>query len=361
ELCVLTPDRWKHYGKWRRPVVIDQPKFRYEIGKVRWPWMGPAQFYLHYYPQLATLLREFQPDIIDLWEEPWGLVSAQACRLRNQMLPQTKIVCETEQNLEKTLPFPFERFRRYTLSNADFVIGRSDEAIEIVRRKGYRGPARMVPNGVDLDLFRPLDRDECRRKLNLNRFTLGYVGRLVEEKGLADLLEAMGMLGDGADLLLVGSGSFEASLRQKVNALKLDDRVRFVPACPLNELPVVMNALDVLVLPSRTTHRWKEQFGRVIVEAHACQTPVIGSDSGAIPNVIGEAGLVFPEANPSALAAAVRQLIDDPERKIRLGKLGRSQAERSCSWQRIAQQMVGIYADLLDEPGSATQFSVASA
>jgi glycosyltransferase involved in cell wall biosynthesis len=153
ELRLLTPDRWLHYGQWRAPQVPAQATFRYQVGKVMWPSAGPAQSYLHWYPALARLLREFRPDIIDLWEEPWSLVSAHTCWLRGRLLPQAKIISETEQNINKKLPPPFEQFRSYTLRHADYVVGRNSEAIELVRGKGYGGPASVVPNAVDAELF----------------------------------------------------------------------------------------------------------------------------------------------------------------------------------------------------------------
>lgn len=90
DLRVLIPDRWKHYGKWRSPDPVPPDEFNCSIGRVAWPWIGPVKYYLHWYPQLSALLREFRPDVIDLWEEPWGLVSVQTCRLRDKLLPAAK-------------------------------------------------------------------------------------------------------------------------------------------------------------------------------------------------------------------------------------------------------------------------------
>lgn len=345
-LRVLTPDRWLHYGKWRGAERPERASFQYEVGNVACPWAGPAQSYLHWYPQLHRLLTEFRPDIIDLWEEPWGLVSAQVCRLRDRLLPHAKIVSETEQNIDKSLPFPFEAFRSYTLRHADFVVGRNAEAVRIVQRKGYSGPAEVVPNAVDAGLFRPLDREACRRALGLSGFVAGYVGRLVEEKGLADLVDALAHCPGQINLLFVGSGPLQAELEARVRERNLGWRVRFLPACPLDELPRIMNALDVLVLPSRTTARWKEQFGRVIIEAHACATPVIGSDSGAIPDVVGRAGIVVRERHPQALAVALRRLAASPDRARELGALGRAQVEENYTWEQVAERMRSIYLTL---------------
>jgi glycosyltransferase involved in cell wall biosynthesis len=360
DLHLLTPKRWMHYGKWRDAEAPLSPKFQTTIAPVRFGWAGPAQYFLHYYPSLPRLLKTFQPDIIDLWEEPWGLVSAHACRLRNKLLPQAKIISETEQNINKVLPFPFEGFRRYTLRHADYAVGRNREAIDVIRSKGYAGPAEVVPNAVDTTLFRPLDRAQCRAEIGRqiaaienqksstataieNAFLIGYAGRLVEEKGLMDALDALPNSPPQAHLLLLGSGPQQEALRQRAAELHLESRVHFLPARPLEQLAAFMNALDVFILPSRTTARWKEQFGRVIIEAHACGTPVIGSDSGAIPDVIADAGLVVPEKNLQAAAEAICKLAVAPELARQLGLKGMENARNYFTWQRVAERMATIY------------------
>ena len=358
ELRVLVPDRWHEYGGWRTAQPPVESGYHYQIGKVRWPWSGPGQWYLHWYPELAQTLRDFQPDIIDLWEEPWGLVSAQTVWLRDRLAPQAKIISETEQNIAKTLPPPFESFRSYTLRQADFVVGRSAEAVENIRAKGYGGPAAVVPNAADINLFQPMNRTECRRALGLSGFVAGYVGRLVEEKGLADMVAALDHCPSDVNLLFVGSGSFQSALKQQAAALGLADRVRFLPSRPQEELPQVMNALDTLVLPSRTTPRWKEQFGRVIIEAQACETPVIGSDSGAIPDVIGQAGLIFPEGNSEALASAMLALYAAPDQARERGKIGRRQTEDHYTWAHVAERMWHIYQEALAVQPAKKQYVV---
>jgi len=350
ELCVLVPDRWRDYGRWRRPDEPASPPYRFEKGRVMWPWAGPAQFYLHWYPGLGRLLRDFRPDIIDLWEEPWGLVSAHACWLRRRLAAGCKIVSETEQNIDKHLPPPFEHFRKYTLRNADFVIGRNREAIEIVRRKGYRGPAEVVPNAVDPDLFRPMDRQACREKCGIQGFTAGYAGRLVEEKGLDDLLDAAAMCSRPVNVVIVGEGPHREHLEKKAAQAGLQGRVRFLPALPFQELPEFMNAIDVFVLPSRTTRRWKEQFGRVIIEAHACGTPVIGSGSGAIPEVLGDGGWVVPERDPAALARALEEAGAGEVTPQRRDELAR-RARESFSWRAVAATYASIYLRLTANTG----------
>jgi glycosyltransferase involved in cell wall biosynthesis len=355
ELKVLIPEKFNHFGSWRQAETPPpDAEYSWNIERVALPWLGPAQNYLHFYPSLPKILRAYQPDIIDLWEEHWSLVSAQACWLRNRILPRTKIIAETEQNLEKKLPPPFENLRSYVLKNADFCIGRSDEAVQVLRAKGFSGQAQAVPNAADADLFRPLDRAACRQLLNaeldtnFDGFLVGYVGRWVEEKGLLDLLEALALCPRDVGVLLAGSGPLEEQMKLRARELKIAERVFFLPHRPPHKLPQVMNALDVLVLPSRTTARWKEQFGRVIIEAHACATPVIGSDSGAIPAVIGDAGLVFSEGDARAFADAIQTLKNDPECARRMGATGRAQVEAKYTWARVAEQMHSIYKRVLE-------------
>jgi glycosyltransferase involved in cell wall biosynthesis len=347
ELRVLVPDRWRHYGRWRTPDVPAESEYEYQVGRVRLPWAGPAQFYLHWYPDLPGILSEFKPDVIDIWEEPWSMVSAQVCRLRNRLLPRAKIVSETEQNIKKTLPFPFERFRRFTLRNADFVVARNKEAVQVVRSKGYEGETEVVPNAVDAELFRPLDRHACRQRLGLEGFVAAYVGRLVEMKGLMDILDALPSCPKEARILFVGSGPFQPDLERRVEELGVQEQVRFMPARPLQELPEIMNAIDTLLLVSRTTTGQVEQFGRVIIEAHACATPVIGSTSGAIPSVVGDGGLVVQERNPEAIAQAITYLEANPSRAREMGRIGRRQVDSQYTWARVAGRMADIYRRVL--------------
>ena len=349
DLCVLVPQRWKHYGHWRDPAPADRgASYRLEVGKVRVPWLGGGiGFYLHWYPGLAKLVRDFKPDVIDLWEEPFGLVSAQACRVRRRWAPHALLLTETEQNINKHLPLPFEKFRSYTLSQADWAIGRSNEAVEVLRQKGYRGPSTVVPNAVDADRFRPMDRDACRRSLGLgSNFIVGFVGRLVEEKGLGDLLAALRLCPPDVSLLIAGEGPLQSTL--EAAAAVPGGRIRLLGQLDPSTLPAMMNAVDVLAVPSRSLPRWKEQFGRVIIEAHACGVPVIGSTSGAIPNVVRDGGLVVPEHSPAGLADAIQRLHGDPALARRMGEAGRSQALACCTWQRVAEQMRDVYQQMLD-------------
>lgn len=353
DLRVITPDRWRDYGRWREVQMPADPSYALQVEKVRLPWSGPGQWYLHYYPRLGDTLRSFRPEIIDLWEEAWGLVSAHTCWLRNRLLPSARIVSETESNIPRTHPFPFTQFRTYTLRHTDYAVARQNEGVSVLRVKGYTGPVEVIGNAVDPDIFRPLDREACKRALGVSGFVVGYVGRLIEAKGLMDLVEALPATPAAVSLVFVGSGDFQGALERRVAELGLADRVRFFPPRKMEELPAVMNALDALLLVSRTTATWKEQFGRVIIEAHACETPVIGSDSGAIPEVIDQGGLVAREGNVADIAAAIRRLHEDPALARQMGRTGRAQVEERYTWRRVSERMRDIYLKVMQSPGGA--------
>ena len=342
DLTVLVPDRMRTYGQWQSAETPENPRFRYVVGRTRWRSILNQWYLQHYTDALPRLLRETQPDIVDIWEEPWGLTCAQAVRLTRRFCPRARILIETEQNIYKRLPPPFRLFQDYTLRRADFLVARSTEALAVARRKGYKGPAEIVPNAVDCALFRP-------RPVPHDGFVIGYVGRLVPEKGLADLLNALALLPPQARLLLVGEGPFRPALEALARSLKVAPRVHFAGPVPLTDLPAHMNAMDTLVLPSRTHVTWKEQFGRVLIEAGACGLPVVGSDSGAIPEVIGGAGLTFPEGDAAALAGRLRTLLDHPERRAEYGRLGQARASGLYSWQKVADQMHTLYGGLCEQ------------
>ena len=123
--------------------------------------------------------------------------------------------------------------------------------------------------------------------------------------------------------------------------------VRPYPKVASGEMPQFYNSLDLLVVPSLTQPNWKEQFGRVIMEAMACGVPVIGSDSGEIPHVLGDAGVIVPEGDIPALARALDALIQDSQRRRELAALGRARALTTFSQQRVVDDTYALYAQLM--------------
>ncbi len=112
-------------------------------------------------------------------------------------------------------------------------------------------------------------------------------------------------------------------------------------------MPEYLNILDCLVLPSRTRENWKEQFGRVLIEAMACEVPVLGSSSGEIPNVIGEAGAVFPEGDSRQLGKILEDLMKNDIQRKELGKAGSQRVQNNYTQQKIAKDTFDVYSAIL--------------
>ncbi len=309
-LDLVMPNRWSERGRWLTPDLPHADEDWVHALPIRWARAGPATWHLHHYVGLGRLMRRVQPQVIHIWQEPWSLVALQALRLRNRLCPYAAIVLEVDQNLHKRLPAPFEQIRRTVLQQTGYVLARSDEAIEVVRACGYHGPAGRIGYSVDPSVFRPAGRAAGRRASA--GLTVGYVGRLIEEKGVGDLIEAVSRAATPVDLAIMGEGPFRASLVAQAAALGLSDRLRMLPWGSPEDVAALMSRLDVLVLLTRSTATVREPFGRVIIEAHSCGTPVIGSDSGAIADVVGEGGWIVPERSPAAVAALLDHLALQP-------------------------------------------------
>jgi len=169
----------------------------------------------------------------------------------------------------------------------------------------------------------------------------------VEQKGVDLLLEALSGLEGTWRAYVLGSGPEGEALRSQARRLRLASRISFDELLPSSQMPTYYHQLDVLVVPSRTRPNWKEQFGRVIVEAMACGVPVIGSDSGEIPNVIGDAGLVFPEEQADVLRAHLARLLGDPSLYEELVRRGRERVLARFTQAQVAAQTYRVYRAVL--------------
>jgi len=302
-----------------------------------------GNFHLHYYPQLDRLLKQLKPDLVHIDEEPYNLATFLAMRSARRLGART--VFFSWQNLKRTYPPPFSWFERYTLQHtAAGIVGNVDSE-RVWRAKGYRGPLTVIPQvGVEPDVFKPL---EPGKPITPNHFRVGYAGRFVEEKGIDVLLHALHDLGGEWQADLVGSGPDQARLAELAQRLQIANRVRFLPWMPSAQTVDYYRSLNVLVLPSRSRSNWKEQFGRVLVDAMACGVPVIGSTCGEIPNVIGEAGLIFPEGEAAALRDQLQRLQNDLALRKNLAQLGRQRVLNRFTQEQIARQTYEVYCSVM--------------
>ena len=342
-LTVVVPPYWR--DERGRVELERQHTVGYDLVVERMAFNG--NYHLHFYPSLSKWMRRLRPDVVHIDEEPYNLATAQALWLARRA--GARALFFSWQNLLRKYPLPFRLLERYVLGRADYHIAGNHDSAWVCRAKGYRGPQAIIPQfGVDPDLFSPASRGGAGQVGRDGRsLVVGYVGRLIEDKGVDLLLEAFAGLPGTWRAYVAGSGPASAALQAQAHQLGLAARVSFDPWVPSAHMPAYYSQLDVLVLPSRTRPNWKEQFGRVLVEAMACGVPVIGSDCGEIPNVIGDAGLVFPENQVAALRACLEQLLGDPNLRADLSRRGRERVLGHYTQARVAAQTYEVYRAML--------------
>jgi glycosyltransferase involved in cell wall biosynthesis len=288
-------------------------------------------------------LREVQPDVIYINHEPYAVATAQVVAA-NRVTLGRPIGFYSCQNLHKRYPFPFSAMESMVYQQSRFAFPITEAVSNVLLEKGFQGERLVAPLALDPKQYYPGLRKAPPEGLSdFGGARIGFVGRLVESKGLRTLAAALSVIRDIPwQLVLVGTGDFAEELRQLLEIAGVMDRVQFAGYVPHSETPRWLASLDVLVLPSESQPNWTEQFGRVIPEALACGAPVIGSDSGEIPNLIGASGggVVFPERNPDALAAALRELLQNPDRRRTLAETGRRWVEREIALPAVASKMV---------------------
>lgn len=336
-LTVLVPPSWKDDRGHQRLERAFTQGYDLRVTPIRFN----GRFHFHYYPQLGAELDALQPDLLHIDEEPYNLATWQAMRQAEKR--RVPALFFTWQNLNRAYPPPFRWWESYNYHHATHVIAGNHDAADVLRAKGYTGPIAIIPQfGVDPDLFTPSNHPRPD-----GPFTIGYAGGLIKAKGVDILLRACAQLSQPWELHLAGTGPEEAALRALATSLGIEEHVRWLGKLPSLAMPDFLRGLDVLVLPSRTMPNWKEQFGRVLVEAMACQTPVIGSNSGEIPHVIGEAGLIFPENDSEALAAHLLRLASNTAEREALGRRGRERVLQNFTQAQVARATYDVYQEMM--------------
>jgi L-malate glycosyltransferase len=359
EVTVVVPRRWRPGGvqnKLIEPAFKDEGRFRIvPMANFSENNQGMLCFGLG----LVSLLRQFKPDVIQVEQGAKSIAYAQLITLNRLLGLRAKMLFFTWWNLPYQLKFPISLLEAYNLKGTDGIVVGNQDGFEVLRDRHYTGPMRIMPQlGIDERIFKPQSQPELAAKYGIQSddFVVGFVGRFVPEKGLMTLAKALEGLRDRPwKWLILGRGPLEAELRQWAQASGLEDRLILIESVPHDEVPHYINLMSTLLLPSETTYAfktmtaagWKEQFGHVLIEAMGSHVPVIGSDSGEIPNVIGEAGLVFPEGDAVELRDRLRQLMDNPERVQMYGQRGYEKAMQHYTNRALAEAQLDFYEALM--------------
>jgi glycosyltransferase involved in cell wall biosynthesis len=328
---LVVPARWRHeYASGAFPPEI-APELRGRVASRRVILAGRVQRHM-YLTRPGRLIDELQPEAAFLEAEITSAAAFQWSRpLAQRGIPYG---VQAEENLERPWPLPARIFRKATIGDASFVASRSPTAATLAKRIRPDVPTPVISHHVPA-WPQPTERSSRPTE---DGFVVGFAGRLVPEKGLETLLEAVAGL-DGVAVRLVGNGPERDRLTARAAELgvllRIDTDIRH------EQMASAYAGFDALVLPSRTTPTWAEQFGRVLVEAMWCGVPVIGSSSGEIPWVIDSTGggLVFEEGNPEALRAAIAEFRDSPARRRQLGLQGQALVRETFSVEAVARAL----------------------
>ena len=349
DLAVIVPPAWRDE---RGTMTLERAHLNgYRL--IVEPIVFNGNYHLYFFPRIARHLDALRPDLIHIDEEPYNFAAYHLLRIARRL--NARAVFFAWQNLDRRYPFPFNTIERAVLREADACIAGNRDGAQVWRAKGFRGPIEVIPQfGVDPDIYTPEVRGTCEAP---RTFTLGYVGRFVEEKGPDLLLRALAGLKPLAwRAVFAGSGPLRDKLIALAEGLGLHDRVTFLSWMPSTQLLDLYRTLDALVLPSRSKPNWKEQFGRALIEAMACGVPVVGSTCGEIPHVIGEAGLLFPEGDFDALRAQLDRLMVDASLRRDLSARGRARVLQHYTQKHIAAATAQVYRTVLHSTANPAEY-----
>ena len=307
-----------------------------------------------YGPRLRTLLKESW-DIVHCWEEPYVCSAAQIAYWTPK---ETRFVFYTFQNIAKSYLPPFSWFEQYCVSRCAgwLAAGSSIEATLLPR--GYdRRPHRVTPLAVDTSLFcsRPILKQQIRKYLGWDDQTIpvvGFLGRFISAKGVKFLAGVLDQIRTPWRALFVGGGELESWITNW--AKPYGDRVRIITSASHDQVPGYLNAMDLLCAPSQTTPTWREQFGRMVIEAFACGVPVLASDSGELPYVVGQAGIAICESNQSVWIAEIGRLFADSRVRADFAARGLDRVNENYTLERVAKNHLAFFEEILDGSYSPT-------
>jgi glycosyltransferase involved in cell wall biosynthesis len=252
---------------------------------------------------------------------------------------------QTAQNILRHYPPPFRWLEQRALRRVAAAYVCSETVTEVLRAKRFDKVVELIPFGVNTTVFRP---GRAHRFSATTPLTIGFVGRMLPGKGLEVLAEALRIVASQDwRLLVVGDGPERKTFQQTLAQYELLHRATFTGAISYDRVSEFYQKMDMLVMPTHTTKRIREQFGRVLVEAMASGVPVIGSTSGAIPEVLSDFGLVVPEGDAEALATALVRMLKDKSLRGRFSAAGRDYVEEHYSWECVADKTYELYRQVL--------------
>ncbi len=336
EVHVMSPRQWQEAGN----VMQCEPEdsllqlhatevfFRYRQHRVL-------------YKSFPQILATVKPDFIFLDQEPENFAAIQGIRLRRKYAPNAVLSLVSSRNIDHVkVGFPYKA--EYLHRQCDRFVVRHPVDVCFVRTQAavsfmhpYAKQVVHLPFPIEASRFKKIQ----DRREQPESFTIGYVGRLIEPKGVQMLFDLLPTFPKDVRMLFVGKGPLGEQLSSRARELGINDRLSIRPPVPHKELPNVFSKMDVVVVPSVDTKFWKEQCPRVPMEAMACEVPVIGSNSGGIPEVLGDAGLIFKQRDANALRDSIIRMMQNSVLRDNLAAKGRKRVLENFQVSVVAGRM----------------------
>ncbi|MFN6155683.1 MAG: glycosyltransferase [Dolichospermum sp.] len=348
EVALLAPSNWKAL-EWDRLIPLERPYSHLHLYSAPVMFSGRVGAHLYAPWVIWKVLQDFQPDLIQIEEEVFSICAFEVAILAR--ITNKPIIIFGWENQLRQLPLARWQICKFVLNSASAIISGNQDGANVMEKWNYRGLLEVMPQmGVDPQFFAPFTKSPTA---NTSTFQIGFLGRLAHSKGIDLIFRAVAQLSDfgiNSQIILCGSGSEETALRKLAENLQISDRIVWRGAVPHQQAPAELSQFDVLVLPSRSTPTWKEQFGHVLIEAMSMGIPVIGSNSGEIPNVIGRADLIFPEEDHKALADILARLINDAEWRQEIARYGMARVHQLYTHEQIAHRLISLWQTILLQP-----------
>lgn len=346
EVGLLVPSNWKAL-EWNRRFIVETPYPKIKVYTAPVLFSGRGGAYVFNPLRIWQVVNDFKPDIIQVEQEVFSLCALEFAVWSR--LTGKPLALFGWENMDRALSIGRSSVCKFVMNTVKLMLPGNYDGANLMRKWGYTGLMEIIPQiGVDTQLFAPKSRQTQNEVFNI-----GFLGRLVPEKGIDTIFNAVRHLqGKGLKCVLTicGTGYIEEALKNEAQKQKIAHLVIWRGGVRHDQAPAEITNFDVLVLPSRTSGTWKEQFGHVLIEAMAMGVPVIGSNSGEIPNVIGRSDLVFPEDDALSLAAIVERMIREPNFWQEAGQYGINRVQQHYTHERIAQRLIDLWEKVLVVP-----------
>ncbi len=294
--------------------------------------------------------------------------SAQAVRAKQEF--GNKVICLEWENI----PFNYEEYdvvreiKELVRNGADHFIAVTGRAKEALMLEGVpEEKIDVIPMGVDLNIFKPrkndIVKDRSELGINSNETVVLFIGRMVWEKGIYDLLHAAARICRDSQMnehrvkfLIVGKGPELQGVHERAEKLGITNRITFVEEYPYQDMYKLHNLADIFVLPSISTPKWQEQFGMVLIESMACGTPLISTLSGSIPEVVGDAGILVQPNDHLSLYNAIKKLVLDKNIREQTGDKALTRAESLFDSRKTAEKVKIVFEKVLSGTTKSGRF-----